>query len=976
VNLKGGSLTLDSTYATSLHPSATLTGETVNLNSGQISIQFNNPGALQPTVGLVLAGNALDSLRSAKTLSLLSYSSIDLYGTGQFTTESNFGLHAAEIRGFNQGTGTVSFGAASILLDNSANVPATGTAGAASGSLEFNAGNIQIGANTMLVNRYASVVLNAGGELLFTGAGGLTAQQDITVNTPVVTATRSSVQALTAGGVLVMQRTGTASQITSGLGASLTLQGTSVQVNTDVILPSGLLTVRATTGNLTVGGRLDVGGTAQTFYDMVKYTDAGEITLTADAGAVSILPGAVLNASANAGGGDAGRVTIISPTSTLSIDGQLLGVGGAGGRSGTLVLDVGHLSGGLLSSITPSLVGFNESRSIRDRLDTTVTVDGVNVVRNFSLSVDSGSIVVTGTVDASGVTGGSIAMRAFGSVILASGSLLDASAQTFSNAGKGGAVFLEAGSQRNGVIDAAAFVNILAGSTIDLSVAANTPASASVGWLTGTLHLRAPQNGTTLTNSTDVRVGTIDGSIMGASSILVEGYWLFDISNAAGATITTAVQNNVRTNGNAFVGVAGSPAAGYNAMFNRIVGSNTSIAPLLVIAPGAEIINRLGDLTLGASNSTSTSDWNLGNTTAGQRFRFGPKEAAGVLTLRASGNLVLFNTISDGFTTSIYTSALLPYNPNLPLNLQSWSYRFAAGSDMRAVDFHQVRPLANVASTSGSLLLGKNGGANTATGGLNATTAAAIGAVNTAAYKYQVIRTGTGSIDVAAARDVQLLNQFASILTAGVQTSDPTLGGTFETPSPDWSGALLGNLGVVQQSPAAPVQYTMAGGSISLFAGNDITHLTRNGLNALISDSSRQMPTNWLYRRSAVDPLTGLFTVAKAGDIASTTWWVDFTNFFEGVGALGGGDITMVAGRDVSNVDALLPTNARMPGKTSGGSAIAPNASSLVELGGGDLVIRAGRNIDGGVYYVERGQGTLFAGKEITTNSTRSPSRG
>ncbi|MEZ0274091.1 MAG: hypothetical protein ACAH88_04245, partial [Roseimicrobium sp.] len=47
VNLKGGSLTLDSTYATSLHPSATLTGETVNLNSGQISIQFNNPGALQ-----------------------------------------------------------------------------------------------------------------------------------------------------------------------------------------------------------------------------------------------------------------------------------------------------------------------------------------------------------------------------------------------------------------------------------------------------------------------------------------------------------------------------------------------------------------------------------------------------------------------------------------------------------------------------------------------------------------------------------------------------------------------------------------------------------------------------------------------------------------------------------------------------------------------------------------------------------------
>ncbi|RBP43623.1 filamentous hemagglutinin family protein [Roseimicrobium gellanilyticum] len=988
VRLQGASLTLDSTYATSLHSSATLTGESINLNSGQISVQFNSPGALQPTVGLVLSGHALDSLRSARTLSLLSYSSMDFYGTGGFTTQGSLTLHAAEIRGFNQGAGSVSFGASSILLDNAANVPVTGTAGAASGTLEFNAENIQIGANIMAVNRYASVVLTAGNELLFTGTGGLTAQQNVTVNTPVVSAARSAVQALTAGGALVVQHTGEAAHVTSGLGATLALQGTSALVNADVILPSGLLSVRATTGDLTIGGRLDVGGTAQTFYDMVKYTDAGEITLTADAGAVSILPDAVLNASAHVGGGDAGRISIVSPTKTLSIDGRLLGVGGSGGLSGSLVLDVGGLEGGLLSSITPSLVGFNESRSIRNRLDTAVVVDGITAVRNFVLSVDSGDITVTGTVDSSGVTGGSIALRAFGNVILESGSLLDASAQTFSNAGKGGAVFLEAGSQKNGVIRGGTtaptgWVDIRSGSTIDLSVAANTPDSASVGWLTGTLHLRAPQIGTAFNNVTDVAVDTIDGSVIGASSILVEGYWLFDLSNAAGATITTTVQNNVRTNGNAFVGVAGSPSAGYDTMFNRIVGSNTGIAPLLVIAPGSEIINRLGDLTLGATNSTSTSDWNLGNTTAGQRFRFGPKEAAGVLTLRASGNLVLLNTISDGFSSSLYTSGLLAYNPNLPLNLQSWSYRFAAGSDVQAVDFHQVRPLANVAANSGSLQLGKNGGANTTTAGTGALTANAIGNPTSSAYKYQAIRTGTGSIDIATARDVQLLNQFAVIFTAGVQVQDPTMGGTFDIPQPNAATATPPSpLGSPQQTTPAPVQYTLSGGSISVVAGNDITHLTRNGLNALIADSSREMPTNWLYRRGAVDPLTGLFTESSYGynspvsDIASTTWWVDFTNFFEGVGALGGGDVTLIAGRDVSNVDALLPTNARMPGKTTGGSPIAPNAGSLVELGGGDLIVRAGRNIDGGVYYVEKGTGTLFAGNEVTTNRTRSPSRG
>src|SRR5262249_11214569 len=97
-------------------------------------------------------------------------------------------------------------------------------------------------------------------------------------------------------------------------------------------------------------------------------------------------------------------------------------------------------------------------------------------------------------------------------------------------------------------------------------------------------------------------------------------------------------------------------------------------------------------------------------------------------------------------------------------------------------------------------------------------------------------------------------------------------------------------------------------------------------------------------------------------------------NFFEGVGALGGGNVRLIAGNDISNVDAVVPTNARMPGKDSMGGAIAPNASGLIELGGGDLVVRAGHDISGGVYYVERGQGTLSAGNSITTNATRSPS--
>src|SRR5262249_36249172 len=145
--------------------------------------------------------------------------------------------------------------------------------------------------------------------------------------------------------------------------------------------------------------------------------------------------------------------------------------------------------------------------------------------------------------------------------------------------------------------------------------------------------------------------------------------------------------------------------------------------------------------------------------------------------------------------------------------------------------------------------------------------------------------------------------------------------------------------------------------------------LTRNNQGQLISDSSRELPNNWLYRRGYVDPVTGLFGVSRYGEIASTTWWVDFSNFFESVGTLGGGNVTLSAGHDVSNVDAVAPTNARMPAGT-------PSSSNLVELGGGDVIVKAGNDINGGAYYVERGDGILMAGDSILTNSTRSPSPG
>src|SRR5690606_11320002 len=145
-----------------------------------------------------------------------------------------------------------------------------------------------------------------------------------------------------------------------------------------------------------------------------------------------------------------------------------------------------------------------------------------------------------------------------------------------------------------------------------------------------------------------------------------------------------------------------------------------------------------------------------------------------------------------------------------------------------------------------------------------------------------------------------------------------------------------------------PAIYSLAGGNVTLAAGVNIERLTRDAAGREVADSQLQLPTNWLYRRGYVDPLSGEFGGGSfQNSLYSTTWWVDFSNFFQGVGALGGGNVTLAAGQHVSNVDAVVPTNARL-------AKGVPDAATLLELGGGDLVVRAGADIDAGVYYVER----------------------
>jgi hypothetical protein len=947
--VSGASVTLDSTSATTLSATANLTGKALALDSGSITLQLGNAGNVPATAGLSLSGAALTGLQSAQSLSLLSYSSIDIYGTGAIgavdatgqPTFASLALHAGEIRGFNSAGGTVSFAAKDILLDNSASARAPGANAAASGTLTFAAGTLRFGANQLAIDQFQNVVFNATGGVLGQGTGGLAVQGNVTLTTPLVTGATASSQSLTASGALTLAGAGSNATVTPGLGAALALTGASLSANSTITLPSGSLSLRATGGDLAVAdaGRLDVSGTTQTFYDLTKHTDGGQLSLTADAGAVNLARGSILTVAAPASDASAGTISVAAPTGTFTAAGSLLGDGGS------FSLDVGRVPGESVAALNTALDtgGFTLARAMRVRTGN-VVLDGPATAQSFNLSADQGAITITskGAIDASGATGGTIALAAGGSVTLQSGAALTVAGETFNSAGKGGAVSLETRGNNGGTVD------VQTGATIDLSVAAQTAGSAARGDFSGTLRLRAPQNAA----HTDLALAPLNGTVVGASSIVLEGYQVFDLSAATGATITGAVQADVLANGTAFTGHTA-------AMANRVLAGNASLASLLHVRPGAEVVNSLGDLTL-------ASAWDLST------FRFGPNQAEpGALTLRAAGNLnfdysynpftrsATIGSLSDGFGGP--SSYGLWDAPLLAAGNQSWSYRLVAGADVSAADFRRVQPLDGVGAESGSLLLGRNTPPIPLPGNPNSPNSTSNLRQNIIPNYYQVIRTGTGDIDIATARDVQLLNPLATIYTAGTQA--PAMA-NFDTPN--LADAVRNSRLGPAQNPLYGAQFSLAGGSVTISAQRDITRLVADAsLTALIADSSKELPNNWLYRRGYVDPATGHYGATHAGgEIASTAWWVDFSNFFADVGALGGGNVSLAAGRNVTNVAASIPTNARAP-------KAAPDAATLVELGGGDLTVRAGADIDGGVYYVERGRGTLTAGGSIHTNSTR-----
>ena len=269
------------------------------------------------------------------------------------------------------------FRAKDIVLDNSASGAPVGAISAAAGGLVFAGDTITIGANQLAVDQYNSLSLAASSGVLLEDLGGLTSQGNVNIIAPLITGAGGASQSITAGGDLIMSPSAASptTSIVGGLGASLTLTGANVTADGIIRLPSGVVNLHATSGNVLAGGTIDVSGTAQSFFDLTKYTNGGAVSLTSDLGYVLVPPGSVINVAAQPGGGNGGLLAISAPTGFLLPGGTLLGQGGEDGQNGSFSLDTG-----VLATLAPlnrylDAGSFSLARSIRVRTGD-VTVDG------------------------------------------------------------------------------------------------------------------------------------------------------------------------------------------------------------------------------------------------------------------------------------------------------------------------------------------------------------------------------------------------------------------------------------------------------------------------------------------------------------------------------------------------------------------------------------------------------------------------
>ena len=856
----GRSLLLDATLTTrSQGRFAVGRGGDVSLASSQVSLgETTGIGGLDN--GLVLSNTDLAGLAGLDALRIKGYLGIDLIGNAMVgaATLGRLTLDAGALRGNVGGPAAVSTVAAREVRLVNSGTQAVADAGVSAGALAIDAERIVVGPGNQKISGFDAVATNASREMVAQGKGALDVAGEWTVRTPKVGVAAGALQQWAA-----VDRRDPANPMYS----TLTLNSSAGSAGTST--------------DTAAGGRLAIDAARVSLATTVQ-AHAGAITIAAHgAGAddsVTLLNGATLDASGVAKDfhgrvvtADGGNVGLSATTGAVTVaTGSIVDVSSSakGGNAGTLQVSASRLDlGGQL--LARAAAGADSGRATLDLgslanfsvLNSALGAGGFN--ESIDLRLRSGDLQIA-TADV--VKARALQLAADSGRIDVAGTL-DASSQRGSGSVSvwaANGLALAAGSRviaTGTSTDAGSTAAVSDGGRVRLSTAAGSldfdaasviDVSPGAKGQTGSVTF-----GVTRDRLNQIGATRLAGTVLGRSAgrgnpaaVVLEA----QRSYTSSGNVTAANITGYATDHAAFI----TRALANGDAVNRVAGlkADGGVSANASLRGGTEL-RTVGDMNLAAGWDLASSAW----LTNGR---------AGTLTLRSGGNLTLSNSLGSP-------------NDNL-INGETWNLRLVGGADLTTAN--PLATLAADASGRGSVRLTGN----------NAK-----------------LRTGTGSIEVAAATDFVMNSPGSVVYTAG-------------------------RVGAVDTAVNGNNRWSRDGGSISIRAGRDAT------------GASNEWITEWLRRPRSANPDT------------PAEWWVYRPNFQQGIGTLGGGGIRIDAGRDVSKLSAMLPTTGRSTVDATG-------VRSLDVQGGGDLSVRAGNDVMGGSYLIGRGGGRISAGDRITGGS-------
>ncbi|NIE85185.1 MULTISPECIES: filamentous haemagglutinin family protein [unclassified Burkholderia] len=238
-----------------------------------------------------------------------------------------------------------------------------------------------------------------------------------------------------------------------------------------------------------------------------------------------------------------------------------------------------------------------------------------------------------------------------------------------------------------------------------------------------------------------------------------------------------------------------------------------------------------------------------------------------------------------------------------------------------------------------------------------------------------MIRTGAGSIDVAALGDIALYDPTSVspgaaptqvvpgvIYTAGVPSSDaPEQGTTVSISHP--TGA--GNYPDLFVSPTVNPD---SAGDITLHAGGDILSIGQvtDATGAVTGKAGANLTQSWWQWMQIGNPKGAVGATSPVQQTVQTS--IDFGAFDQGVMSVGG-NVTVTAGGNIANLSVSLPTTWWLTNTNT-------DSPTVNLAGGGNLAVKAGGDILSGSYFVSKGSGTLAAGGQIAPDFSIAPQFG